>query len=194
MLCYVEFGMRALRVGMVGIAIVVTLSAQPKDIDGWDKIKWGMTMADARAAYSIEAQPEAGEYGTTLRLKPVRIGDISLAVSIGTKHGSEQISQVSLDQHYGFPSDPPFDGPHVFDTLKTPLIQKYGPPKNQETRRESHNIIKSVLWTFPSTTIVLEFRENDVVTPPELRARGWGTIGSVTLTYMATDKKALDVL
>ncbi len=49
--------MIAVRLGALA-ALAVALSGQlkPKDVDGWDKIKWGMTIAQARSAYGIEAQ------------------------------------------------------------------------------------------------------------------------------------------
>ncbi len=45
----------------------------PQDIAGWDKIKWGMTIAEARAAYGVDTQPESHDNWTLLYLNPVKI-------------------------------------------------------------------------------------------------------------------------
>lgn len=149
---------------------------KPKDIDGWGKIKWGMTIADARVAYDVVAEPETNEYWTFLKLVSVKISDINMDVNAVAKHGSDRIVSVKLTWvFYGHPEGP--SGPRSFDTLKTLLIQKYGLPVSDEPKRESGDSVRKVLWTFPSTSILLDL--GDV---------------AVNLSYTATDKKALDVL
>jgi hypothetical protein len=56
-------------------------------------------------------------------------------------------------------------------------MQKYGTPARDETKTKFGDLMHDVLWTFPSTSILLEL----------------GKV-SVDVDYMATDKKALDVL
>jgi hypothetical protein len=145
------------------IVLAVALSGQtrPKDVDGWDRIKWGMTIAQARSAYAVESQPESKDNWTLLDLKPVKVGAIDMGVQLGARQGSQKISLVRLWSFFGLPSSPPLAGAQDFDTLKTALIQKYGPPDNEEEKRgENFRLLKTVLWTFPSTSILLRLEQS----------------------------------
>lgn len=176
------------------IAFVGATQGQPppKDVEGWDKIQWGMTAGAARAAYDIEDQLRINEYcgvittgcWDTLALKRVKIGDISMAVSAKATHNSGRITRVSLWLSFGLPDDAPFAGPHDFDTLKTLLIQKYGIPVNEEIKREYGDPVRTALWVFPSTSILLKISQKESLP----------SLGSIDLIYTATDKKALDAL
>jgi hypothetical protein len=169
----------------ITVALAVALMGQdkPKDIDGWGTIKWGMTLAEARSAYTVD-KTESNDYWTLLTLEPIKIGDIGMSVSVGAKHGTEKISKVSMWMYFGLSSSAQLAGPQDFDTLKTLLITKYGAPANEETKREGGDRVRTILWTFPSTSIVLKL--NQSATSPNL--------GSILLDYAASDKKALDLV
>ncbi len=160
-------GRAALRLAALA-ALAVVLYGQPKpkdpkpqDIAGWDKIKWGMTIAEARSAYGIDSQAESTDDWTLLTLKPVKIGDIKLSVQIGARRPSEKITLVRQWSYFGLPTAPSSAGPQDFDTLRTMLIQKYGQPANEETKRgENFRLIKTVLWTFPSTSILMSLEQS----------------------------------
>jgi len=143
--------------------LAVALYAQPvpKDVDGWEKIKWGMTMAEARSAYRVEAQPESNADWTLLNLSPVKMSNIEMGVQVGARHGADKITLVRLWSYFGLSSSQPSAGPQDFDTLKTMLIQKYGSAASEETKRgENFRLLKSVLWTFPSTSILLSLEQS----------------------------------
>lgn len=151
------------------------------DVDGWDKIKWGMTMAEARAAYHAAAEPKKDDTWTLLALNPIKIGDVELGVQVGARHGTEKISEVTLWSVFGLPSAAPSAGPRDFDTLRTALIQKYGQPASEEEKRgENSHLIKTVLWAFPSTSIFLKLEQSASLP----------NIGNLYLDYTATDAKA----
>lgn len=172
--------MIAVRLGAL-VAIAVALSGQlkPKDVDGWDKIKWGMTIAQARSAYGIEAQAESQDNWTLLDLKPVKAAGVEMGVQVGARQGSQKISLVRLWSFFGLPSSAPLAGPQDFDTLKTMAIQKYGVPANEEVKRgENFRLLKTVLWTFPSTSIVLTLEQSASL--PNL--------GNIFLEYAEVDK------
>ena len=156
-------------------AFAITLLGQvpPRDVDGWGKIKWGMTAADASQAYVIDRH-EDNEFWSQLIAQPVEIGDITMRVSFGAKHGSDQISRVRLWMNSASTQD--------FDTLKTLLIQKYGPPIDGETRTEATGGVRTFLWAFPSTSIRLTLTQDQK------------SQGRIDLEYAATDQKALDAL
>ena len=112
------------------------------------------------------------KYWTSLVLNPVKIGDMEMIGGADAKHGTRKISQVGFN--LGF-DKPGYAG--GFDTLKTLLIQKYGTPVSQENTTEYGHWVKRVLWTFPSSSIVLEAEP-----------------AFISLQYKATDMKALDKL
>jgi hypothetical protein len=174
--------MKSLRLCAVALfAVALSGQAQPRDIDGWGKIHWGMTIADASQAYVIDRH-EDNESWSQLIATPVQIGDLLMRLSFGAKHGSEQISRVRLWMNFGGRNSAANASPADFDTLKTQLIQKYGPPIDGETRTEGTDAIKTFLWTFPSTSIRLTLTQAQ------------GSQGRIDLEYDATDKSALDVL
>jgi hypothetical protein len=162
-------------------ALSVSLCGQPKpkDVDGWDKVKWGMTLAEARSAYDVKTQPEGSDNWTLLTLNPVKIADIQMGVQVAARHGSEKITSVRLWSYFGLPSSAPSAGPQDFDALRGMLIQKYGPPASEEAKRgENFRLVKTVLWTFPSTSILMTLEQSASL--PNL--------GNITLDYTATGK------
>jgi hypothetical protein len=147
--------------GLIALAVVLSGQTRPKDVDGWDKIKWGMTIAQARSAYAVESQPESKDNWTLLDLKPVKVGAVEMGVQVGARLGSQKISLVRLWSFFGLPSSAPLAGAQDFDTLKTTLIQKYGPPDNEETKRgENFRLLKTVLWKFPSASVRLALEQS----------------------------------
>ena len=144
--------MKAMVVSLIALAPV--LNAQTvKDVDGFDKIKWGMTLQQAADAYGIENKTQTNEYWTSLELPPITVSDVKLDVGASSKPGLNKISMVSLTKVHARPFerlDPDFD------TLKTLLIQKYGQPNSDETTMKFDEKVKTVLWVLPSTSITLE--------------------------------------
>lgn len=161
--------------------LALALYGQPKDVNGWDKIKWGMTIADARSAYHIETRPESKDNWTLLPLNPVKIGNVELGVQVGARlvekaPGSGKITSIRLWSFFGLPSSAPLAGPQDFDSLRTVLIQKYGHPSNDEmTRGENNHLIRTVRWTFPSTSIVMTLEQSALLP----------NVGTIYLEYTA---------
>ena len=128
----------------------------PKDVNGWDKITWGMTLAQVRAVYHVVAQPETKDEWTLLQLDPVKLGGVQLGVQVGARVGSEKISSIRLWSYFGLPNSPAGASARDFEMLRATLIQKYGQPANEETKHgENFRLIKTVSWTFPSTSILM---------------------------------------
>ena len=142
--------------------------AQTQDVTGWDKIRWGMTIAETRSVY-----PGATGNGTRerLTLEPVQIGDLTMNVAVSARPDSDRITRVELSN--------PEASSRKFDRLKVLLIQKYGPPINEATKIEDANTTATTLiWTFPSASILLTLRQGR----------------AIYLEYSQTDKEALDLL
>src|ERR1035441_7914802 len=81
---------------------IVAAQTKPKDVDGWGKIKWGMTVAQAKTAYGDQAQASDGTGGRStryvekLKITNFAVGDIKMKVSIETLPDSSLIREVSL--------------------------------------------------------------------------------------------------
>ena len=175
--------MSAFRFGALA-ALAITLygqskDAKPQDIAGWDKIQWGMTLSEARSAYAIDAQPETKDDWTLLQLKPSKIAGVEVGVQVGAKRGATGITLISLWSYFGLANSAPGAGAQDFDTLRAALIQKYGDPAKEETKRgENFRLIKTVQWTFPSTSILMTLEQSSSL--PNL--------GNIILDFAATGK------
>jgi hypothetical protein len=161
----------AVRLYLAGVFAITLLGQAPRDVPGWGKIRWGMSIADANQAYVINRH-EDNEVWSELIAEPIEFYDFKLRVAIGARHGSEQISRVRLWTN----------ATQEFDTLKTLLIQKYGPPIDGETRNEGADTVRTFLWTFPSTSIRMTLSEDQK------------NQGRIDLEYLATDRQALEAL
>ena len=149
-------------VASAALAIVLYGQATPKDVDGWDKVEWGMTIAQARAAYAIAADPESQNNWMLLELNPVKLAGVQMGVQLGARQGEAgKISLVRLWSFFGLPTSPPLAGAQDFDTLKSTLIEKYGHPATEDVQRgENFRLLKTVHWTFPSTSILLSLEQS----------------------------------
>jgi hypothetical protein len=151
----------------------------PKDVFGWGKIKWGMTLADVKSAYKLPAStnefPETKaecfhqpmdyclpDRGSHFSMDAVDVGDIHMGVTVEAAYGSTKVANVRLSDFAGASKNGV--GIRDFDALRIMLIQKYGPIANQETKLDEIGArVTTVLWTFPSTAIILSLREQSVV-------------------------------
>jgi hypothetical protein len=177
--------MTAVRLGVLAALSVVLYGqakprdAKPQDVDGWDKIRWGMTMAEVRSAYGIESQPENKDDWTLLQLKPVKVGGVEMGIQVGARQGTGKITSVKLWSYFGLPNSAPLAGPQDFDTLRTTLIQKYRAPANEEAKRgENFRLIKTVSWKFPSTSIELALEQSSSLP----------SLGNIYLDYTAANQ------
>jgi len=162
------------------------LPGQPKDLnrerdaDGFGNIKWGMTVAEAKAAFPGLREPErseltSGAFEERLIQPVLMIGSVEMTVSIQTKTDSELITRIVLKlapfvQHRKT----------AFQFLSNNLIQKYGKPNHHDTATRSRTKEDTEVWALPSTTITLSWREEAV-----------GKLRVLDITYEATNSKFL---
>lgn len=159
------------------LALALYGQARPQDIDGWDEVKWGMTVDQVRAAYDADAQPQTQDEWTLLQLQPVTIAGVEMGVQVGARQASGKVSSVRLWSYFGIPNSNPKASGRDFDTLRTFLIGKYGAPVNEDTTRgENGRLVKTVTWKFPSTAVVLTLEQSAPL--PNL--------GKIFLEYTAT--------
>ena len=164
---------------LLAIAVALFAQTRPTDLAGWDKITWGMTITAARSLYAIDAKPQTVDNWTLLTLKPVRIAGVEMDAQAVAPQAGEKISSVRLWSYFGLPTSAPGAGPRDFDALRGKLIEQYGAPASDETTHGlNFRLLKTVRWTFPSTSVVLTLEQSGSI--PYL--------GNITLEYTAAPK------
>ncbi len=172
-----------MRLFLLAAIALPLLPGQPKDLnrerdaDGFGNIKWGMTVAEAKAAFPGLREPArseltSGGFEERLVQAVLMIGSVEMTASIQTKADSELITRIVLKL-----------GPFVqhrktaFQFLSNNLIQKYGKPSRQDTAHWGRTKEETEVWVLPSTTIALDWREESA-----------GKFQLLDITYEATDK------
>jgi hypothetical protein len=139
------------------------LPGQPKDlnverdVDGFGGIKWGMSVAEAKAAFPGLGEVErseltSGAFRERLVQPVLMVGAVEMTVSIQTKSESEHITRIVLKlapfvQHRKT----------ALQFLSNNLIQKYGKPSRHNTANHGHLREATEVWVLPSTTITLNW-------------------------------------
>jgi hypothetical protein len=171
-----------MRLFLLAAIALPLLPGQPKDFnrerdaDGFGNIKWGMTVAEAKAAFPGLLEPErpeltSGAFEERLIQPVLMIGNAEMTVSIQTKADSDLITRIVLKlapavQHRKT----------AFQFLRDNLIQNYGRPSHHTAPRGRMKE-ETEVWILPSTTITLDWREESA---SKFRA--------LDITYQATDK------
>ena len=171
-----------MRLFLLAAITLSLLAGQPKDLnrerdaDGFGNIKWGMTVAEAKAAFPGLREPErseltSGAFEERLIQPVLIIGSVEMTVSIQSKADSDVITRIVLKLS-------PFmqHRKTAFQFLSNNLTQKYGRP-NHNTAPRGRMKEETEVWVLPSTTITLDWREEST---SKLRL--------LDITYQATGK------
>ena len=155
-LCFVS----SCQVGKLAQPQVQVAAIGPKDPGGWDKIRWGMTLDQARAIYPEQAKSpeniiEAFSFGhllNELMLQGVQVGDDMVAnVQLWSVPSTKLVRRIYVGLKL------PAEGAR--DELLVALTQKYGAPTFRESRKVTCRQQTEDSWIFPSTSIKLWFSE-----------------------------------
>ncbi len=157
-----------MRLFLLAAIALPLLSGQPKglnrerDVDGFGNIKWGMTVAEAKAAFPGLRETErselaSGAFEERLVQPVLMIGSVEMTVSIQTRADSDLITRIVLKLA-------PFVQRRktAFQFLNNNLIQKYGRPSHHDTAPRGSRKQETEVWALPSTTITLRWREEAV--------------------------------
>ncbi len=156
----IRVSIRALLLAFLFICAGGADAAQkPQDVFGWEKLKWGMTGDEIKAAYGKDikvhkAREDAGEgvysdlelTGLTIGGEPFRA---SLWMGIGTKKLSK-IVFVPKGESEGY------ERAETFIKVEENLVSKYGDPDVEETSNDPGTSAERK-WMFPSTVIELSY-------------------------------------
>ncbi len=185
-----EHAVRKLGTSLAGLFLITASAAvcQPNDVQGWTRIKWGMTVSEARETFRgqvsdprVATPPEAILVDRFI-VNDIQIGRITAEAAIQTERDSNQVVAVRI--RATGPMSTGMARTSTYSTLKHLLITKYGTPQNEDHSPYGTGGTDSrVLWLFPSTSITLRWSE-----------MGNGENGVVTIKYEALDRNALDAL
>jgi hypothetical protein len=173
---------------LAGLILLTAPAAvcQPQDVQGWTRIKWGMTISEAREAFqghvsdSRVATPPDALLVERFIVNDLQIGRITAEAAVETERDANAVVAVRL-RATGAAGQ---TRTSTYSTLKHLLIMKYGAPQNEDHSPYGNGGTDSrVLWLFPSTSITLRWSES-----------ANGDSGFVTIRYEALDRSALEAL
>lgn len=164
---------------LTAVAVCLFAQTKPKDVGGWDKVRWDATISSVRSSYGVAAQPENKDGWSLLQLPPVRLGGVRMSVQVGAPEGGGKIAYVRLWSYFGLPDSAPGASVEDFDRLRSALTKEYGDPANEEAHHEENfRLVKTANWKFPSTLIQLKLEQSSSLP----------TLGSVYLDYTPAGK------
>jgi hypothetical protein len=205
-----------LRLTVGAILAASAIFCQPKDVQGWDKVKWGMSVAEVRTTYgsrvsepiglkqrllaslrargyaedsvAIQAAEQMPESApdSKLVIKDIHIGDI-ITASANVYTASNSNSVAQVTIVVGDDDSTMTYREYTFKTLKPLLIQKYGTPKSEERRPDGAG-------GFMNTVLLWVFPSTSVKLVWSEDTNPGNNIGHVEIEYKAIDKKAVDAL
>ncbi len=185
-----EYRVRKMGTRLAALLLITASVAvcQSSDVQGWTRIKWGMTVSEAREAFRGQvsdprvATPPDAILVDRFIVTGLQIGRITAEAAIQTERDSNQVVAVRI--RATGPMATALARTSTYSTLKHLLITKYGTPQNEDhSPYGSGGTDSRVLWLFPSTSITLRWSE-----------MANGENGFVTIKYEALDRNALDAL
>lgn len=166
----------------------VCLYAQPtRDVSGWGKLKWGMTVEQAKAEYggTFEVVPDKENTRPSITIKDFEVGRLLLEVSVVAVFGPTIDNITLVPQPH---KDWSYSRQQNFELLKVLLIEKYGAPTHVDRMPnfayddEPDGTKEVVVWALPSTTIKLLWTEQKNKT------------GSLFVEYTPPNRKFLSAM
>jgi hypothetical protein len=163
---------------MAALAMMILPTAaltQVTDADGWNSAKWGMTLAQVKAAITYPLDRETYFLGThtprfVLRTpEPFTLLDIPVHANFSFAPDDKLVSiMIQVDSAF---LDSTHSHSELFDRFRQSLTEKYGRPRFTD----DHG--RTVVWSLPSTSIRLQWTE--------LAGRPF-----MAVTYSQADKKS----
>jgi len=132
---------------------------KPKDVYGWDNLKWGMTGAEVEAVLGkgvIKRKPKHdtkdGVY-TDLEMRDIKIGGNEFRASFWMDADTKKLSKIVF-----VPQSKPegYNWTETFINLEESLLGKYGDPDVEKTSNDPGTSAERV-WNFPSTMIEMSY-------------------------------------
>ncbi len=132
---------------------------KPPDVYGWEKLKWGMTGDEIKAAFGKDIKvhkprEDAGEgVYSELELTGLTIGGEPFRASLWMDIGTKKLAKIVF-----VPKGEPegYAWAETFVKVEEDLVSKYGDPSTEETSNDPGTSADRK-WVFPSTGIELSY-------------------------------------
>jgi len=152
---------RMKRIGTIALfAILFSVPAssqsKPKDVLGWEGIRWGMTAEDIPTLFGSRAKrvPSVELYGDWYYLYtvPVNLKGQTYTAILLMDHLTAKVARVDirLDQY-----ESPVPRGDVFNSLEAMLTQQYGQPDSKKDERQTDQRRIGRTWKFQTSTVEL---------------------------------------
>ncbi len=154
-------GLASIIVLAVFVILPLSLNAatKPKDVYGWDNVKWGMTGEEVQAVLGKEIKKRDAKHDkkesmySALELKGIIMGNSNFRASFWMDEDTKRLKRIVFVPE-GQPAQ--FEWAEAFIGLENYLVEKYGDPDIEETSNDPGTSADRK-WDFPSTDIELSY-------------------------------------
>ncbi len=140
-------------------ALPLNAGTKPKDVFGWDKVRWGMTGEEVQAVLGKEVHKRNAKHDkkermyTDLELKGIKMGKGSFRASFWMDEETKKLKRIVFVPQ-GQPDQ--YEWAETFIDLENYLVGKYGDPDIEETSNDPGTSALR-MWNFPSTEIEMSY-------------------------------------
>jgi len=132
---------------------------KPKDVYGWDNLKWGMSGSEVEAVMGkgiTKRKPKHdtkdGVY-TDLEMRDIKIGGKEFRASFWMDADTKELSKIVFVPQGASDN---YNWTETFIKLEESLVDKYGEPDVEKTSNDPGTSAERV-WNFPSTVIEMSY-------------------------------------
>lgn len=140
-------------------SVSINSYSKPRDVYGWDKVRWGMSSAEVENMLSEEIEKrkirvdEKENMYSELELRGIEFGRIKFRASLWMDMQSNELVRIVFIPEYE-PSK--YEWAEAFISIEKYLNKKYGKPDVKKTSNDPGTSADR-LWKFPSTEIELSY-------------------------------------
>ncbi len=140
-------------------SLTIYADTKPKDVYGWDNLRWGMTGQEVQNILGKEVKErkirhdEKDKMYSGLELRGIKMGETTLRASIWMAADTDKLTRIVFIPQ-GQPDQ--YEWAETFISLEHYLVEKYGYPDIEETSNDPGTSADRK-WIFPSTEIELSY-------------------------------------
>jgi hypothetical protein len=140
-------------------SLSLNAATKPKDVYGWDNVRWGMTGNEVQAVLGKEVKKRNAKHDKKdnmyayLELKGVKMGKGSFRASFWMDEDSKKLKRIVFVPE-GQPAQ--YKLAETFVDLENYLVEKYGDPDLEKTSNDPGTSADRI-WNFPSTEIEMSY-------------------------------------
>ena len=139
--------------------ISINAATKPKDVYGWDKLKWGMTTEEVQSTLGKEVKKRNTRHDAKdnmysgLQLRGIKIANNEFRASLWMDEDTNTLKRIVFVPE-GQPAK--YEWAENFIDLESYLVKKYGNPDIEKTSNDPGTSADRK-WNFPTTEIELSY-------------------------------------